>query len=185
MNVDVGRLGCSEGPLTGITGESYEINRLQRSCVLEWSPGGCCGIQASSILSELGEEGRVVKIDRSRSLRMFETEEGFRMALALDGSWWTNWSPDLRLLPFHEVVTVDFGSLESGALVDGQILLLTNRDEGSGVPSPMLDPRRASMEHRSLTVLDHGVLHRAGVPHGGGAASDGDGELRRSPGMDV
>ncbi|GAB2300824.1 hypothetical protein Dimus_034858 [Dionaea muscipula] len=59
------------------------------------------------------------------------------------------------------------------------------KDEGSGVPSPMLDPRQSSMEHWSLTVLDHGVLHGAGVPHGVGAALDCDRELRRSLGMNV
>ncbi|GAB2285286.1 hypothetical protein Dimus_019740 [Dionaea muscipula] len=68
----VGRVGGSAPPSVVIKGESHGVERLRRSCVIEW-------------------------------------EEGFRMALFLDGAWWasrgvtmTPWTEDLVILPMRE-----------------------------------------------------------------------------------
>ncbi|GAB2284610.1 hypothetical protein Dimus_019065 [Dionaea muscipula] len=126
--VDSDRMGCSVSPIV-ITGESHDVERLSRSCVVEWMCGTCFGIQASALLSDLGVESKV-----SQGISMHP------------------WSKELVLkplrevwircvgIPLHarcpntflsigrhwgEVLSVEFGSVECGDLDDGRIHLLT------------------------------------------------------------
>ncbi|GAB2275527.1 hypothetical protein Dimus_010284 [Dionaea muscipula] len=75
------RAGCSETHPIVISSETFEVDRLRHSCVIEWASGCCDEIHASSFVADLGAEAKVVKMGRSRSLLVFNSEEGLRRAL--------------------------------------------------------------------------------------------------------
>ncbi|GAB2270482.1 hypothetical protein Dimus_005376 [Dionaea muscipula] len=128
-----GRLRGRELPSIVISGESFGVDRLRRSFVIELTNGRCVGIQASDLLSDLGVEAFVVKIGRGVSMQP--------------------WSDGLILKPFREVwitcfrislhtrcpntflsighrwgevLTIEFDSLERRLMDDGRVNILTN-----------------------------------------------------------
>ncbi|GAB2273830.1 hypothetical protein Dimus_008602 [Dionaea muscipula] len=48
------RSSCLVFPPIVITSKSHGVKRLQRSCVIDWSPGSGVGTDASSLLSDFG-----------------------------------------------------------------------------------------------------------------------------------
>ncbi|GAB2297780.1 hypothetical protein Dimus_031867 [Dionaea muscipula] len=86
------------------------------SCVVEWKSGACTGIHPSSLLSDLGVDATMARLDRFKHLLMFDREEDFRKTLQLDRSWWacrgvlmTYWLEKLILKPMREVWISCFG----------------------------------------------------------------------------
>ncbi|GAB2300221.1 hypothetical protein Dimus_034259 [Dionaea muscipula] len=82
-------MGCSVSPIV-ITGESHGVERLSRSCVVEWMCRTYSGIQALALLSDLGVEAKVARLGRSKCLLEFGCDKDLLKVLQLDGSWWAS-----------------------------------------------------------------------------------------------
>ncbi|GAB2281178.1 hypothetical protein Dimus_015781 [Dionaea muscipula] len=119
------RKGCDVPHPIVITRESHGVEQLQRSCVITWRTDSCSGTHALSLFLELGVKVKVVVLDRSKCLLVFDNDDSFKKVLALDRSWCPTTFLSIRR-QWGKVLFVEFGFVDSGFLDDGRIKLLTD-----------------------------------------------------------
>ncbi|GAB2272146.1 hypothetical protein Dimus_006966 [Dionaea muscipula] len=164
-----------------IFGDSAGVDRLKLSCVLEWSFGS--GIDVTSLLSEVGVEVSVVKIDRCKCLLVFDREESFTKVSSLAASWWSGrgvsllpWTEDLVLRPMREAWVKCLGVPIHASLPSWRLESNGAREDPwiyGSLPAAGRTPGAAmvtgEIEHRAGEED-----HRVPIPVVPSASSDGD-----------